>query len=188
MKRRFERVMIATVVVLGLAARAHATTITYTATNLADVVVGQDLWQYSYLVTGAPFPVDQGFTVFFNYSLYTQLQTAASVGPGPDWDTIVAPPSVITMTNGLFDALALGASPTLAVPFTVKFVWLGPGTPGAQPFERYQLSPQFSVLESGQTIPLNPTAVPEPATWVLLATGLSMAVTRCRRWRRRSDH
>lgn len=40
---------------LPLLVTAQAATITYTATNLADVTPGEDLWRYDYVVSGGDF-------------------------------------------------------------------------------------------------------------------------------------
>ena len=157
----------------GLSTRALATTIEYEAINLADVVPGQDLWQYNYYVSGRTFSANQDFTIFFDYVKYSQLQSPPPA-VSPDWNLLVLQPDLQLPDNGAYDALAVVNNPSTANVFHLTFVWLGAGTPGSQPFTIDQLDAQgnvLQVLETGNTIPLQTT--PEPGTWLLCLAGLA---------------
>lgn len=150
--------------ILLLGSSASATTIAYTATDLPDAVPGEDLWEYAYTVSGRTFAAGEGFSVFFDYTQYTLLESPPPA-VSADWDIISLQPDVLLPDDGFYDALALVSAPSLTTAFTVSFVWLGTGTPGAQPFDIY--NPAFQTIESGVT-------VPEPGTGLLLAAGLFM--------------
>lgn len=143
---------------------SHAIQIVYEATDLTDVIPGQDLWQYSYTVSDYSFYMDYGFTIWFDYALYSDLED-----PPPfvniEWDPIVWQPDINIPDDGAYDALALVDGASLADPFIVSFVWLGTGIPGSQPFDVYD--PSFTTIESGVTAP-----VPEPSTVLLIGSGL----------------
>ena len=143
-----------------LAPPGRAATVIFTATDVVDVTPGQDLWEYSYRVSDVTFTANQGFTIFFDRTLYSQLQNPPTF-VNADFDLLVVQPDLALMSNGFYDALALRNAPSLADPFRVKFVWLGPGTPGSQPFTIYNTD--FSTISQGQTI-----GVPEPSTLSLL--------------------
>lgn len=145
---------------------SHATTIYYDATDLADTIPGEDLWQYTYTVGDYTFNEDYGFTIYFDYSLYSDLQDPPP-SVNTDWDPIVFQPDPPPVpADGIYDAIAVADNASLADPFTVSFVWEGPGVPGSQPFEVYFYDdPDFDIIESGQT-------VPEPATILLVGSGL----------------
>ena len=155
------------VLLIVFAGKSYATTISYQATNLADTIPGEDLWQYSYSVSGHSFNQFYGFTVLFDYLLYSKLED-----PPPfvnnDWDPIVLQPDLILQEEGAYDALALVDNASFADPFTVSFVWLGSGVPGSQPFQLYD--PNFETIESGRTTS-GAAAIPEPATLLLLGSG-----------------
>jgi len=155
-----------------------ATTISYEATDLTDTTPGEDLWQYTYTVGGFEFDTDYGFTIFFDYQLYADLED-----PPPsvnlEWDSIVWQPDSGLPDDGVYDALALVDVASLADPFTVSFVWLGTGAPGAQFFDVYDSS--FNTVESGQSAP-----VPEPGTILLVGSGLiGLAGLRKKAWKGR---
>jgi hypothetical protein len=177
MRRLLYVISVTSALLLGPSKPATAATIQYQATDLPDLVVGEDLWQYEYSPSGLVFQVDQGFAVFFDYTLYDDLQLVAPLPP--DWDPIVANPIPALTSNGFYDALALVNAPSLAGPFRVSFTWLGaPGTaPGSQPFEIYELDAQGAPVpfESGQTIAPSATEVPEPSTMFLVMTGVAVA-------------
>jgi hypothetical protein len=95
---------------------AAATTISYLATDLSDTVAGDDLWQYDYFVSGIAFDADQGFSVGFARSLYTDLESPPPA-VSADWDILTLQPDPGIPEDGLYDALALvaGAAATAAV-------------------------------------------------------------------------
>ena len=140
-----------------------ATTIEFEATDLADVNAGEDLWHYSYRVSDFVFDSDSGFTIFFDYQLYGPLLAAEFVNA--DWDVLMIQPDLALADDGFYDALAQSDDASLADSFAMTFVWLGPGSPGAQPFEVY--GPGFETLETGTTAP-----IPEPTTALLILVGL----------------
>ena len=150
---------------------SYAITISYQVTDLTDTTAGQDLWQYSYSISGYTFNTGYGFTILFDYSLYSGLED-----PPPfvnfDWDPIVLQPTLALPADGTYDALALVNNASLADPFVVSFVWLGSGTPGPQPFDLYVNDPDFEILESGRTTPEGTSPIPEPATLLLFGMGL----------------
>ena len=143
---------------------SSATIISYEATDLADIAPGEDLWQYSYTVSDFVFDTDYGFTLFFDYQLYANLEDPPP-SVNSDWDSIVLQPDSGIPDDGTYDALASVDGASLADSFTVSFVWLGSGTPGAQSFDVYD--PSFNTIDSGQSAP-----VPEPATILLVGSGL----------------
>ena len=170
MKRSVQSILflLAVAFLMIFVGNANATTISYQATDLADTTPGEDLWQYSYSVSGYTFNQNYGFTVLFDYSLYSNLED-----PPPfvnsDWDPIVLQPDPSLPADGTYDAQALVNNASLADPFTVSFVWLGSGTPGSQPFQVYD--PNFETIEEGRTTS-GAAAIPEPATLVLLGSGV----------------
>src|SRR4051812_36435108 len=90
---------------------ALATTIEFEAVNLADVTPGQDLWQYNYFVSGRTFLANQGFTIGFDYHLFTQLQSPPpAINAG--WSTIALQPDLNLPDSGSYDALALVNNPS----------------------------------------------------------------------------
>ena len=150
---------------LYLTGAAQATTITYEYTDLADVVSDQDLWQVDYRVSDATFLADTGFFIDFDITSYTTLQDPAPFVNG-DWDPLVIPP---IPDDGSYDALALVDNASLADIFSLTFVWIGTGIPGAQPFSVYNET--FTVIETGMTTAFNNGTVPMPAPLGLFAIG-----------------
>ena len=79
--------------------------------------------------------------------------------------------------RGMFDAFALVDNPSVAGTFAVSFVYLGSGSPGAQPFEVFAAN--SNLLESGLTSPAA-TAIPEPSTALLSLLGMACYTVRFR--------
>ena len=145
---------------------SHAINILYQPTDLADSIPGEDLWQYSYTVSDYIFDMDYGFTIYFDYLLYADLEDPPPV-VNDNWGPIVWQPDTAIPDDGAYDALAWEDTASLADPFTVSFVWLGSGTPASQFFDVYE--PGFITIESGGTAP-----IPEPATALLLLSGIGI--------------
>jgi hypothetical protein len=156
---------------LCFAASGRATTIEYVAVDLADVTAGDDLWRYDYTVSGRTFLQTEFFDIYFGPLLYGTL--AAQPAPTADWDVaVLQQPNAANLPpfdTGIFDAFALVPAPSLAGTFSVEFIYLGIGTPGAQVFEIF--GPDSSLLETGLTS--TPAGViPEPSTALLFLLGL----------------
>ena len=94
-------------------APAIAVTFRFAVVDLTDTTPGQDLWEYSYQVTGLTLTAGQGFTIFFDLNRYTLLQN-----PPPfvnaDFDLLIAQPDLALSSNGFYDALALRNNPSFA--------------------------------------------------------------------------
>jgi len=153
---------------------AAAATITYQASDLPDTTPGEDLWQYQYTVNANLHAFD-GFNVFFSPALYASLE-ASPAPPNADWFVTTVPIDAALPADGVYNALALSDNPALSPPFSVSFVWLGSGTPGAQTFEIFD--PTFTITETGVT---TLAAVPEPASVALLCVGLLAVIGLSRR-------
>jgi hypothetical protein len=166
------RVMMLVFVSVFAVGMAQAATITFEAIDLDDVNVGEDLWQYSYTLSGHDFLRDQGFAVYFNPDLYTSLQNPVPA-VGGDWDVMSFQPDPNIPSDGWYDALALVDHASLENPFSISFVWLGDGTPGAQRFDIFD--PNWEVSGDGTTSP-----VPLPSAVLLLVSGLLVVIGRRR--------
>ena len=149
--------------------------IKFTASDMPDEVLGQDLWRYTYELNGFAFSTGHGFSVYFDHQLYANLHGLLPSGSS-QWDVIAIQPDVFLAQPGLFDAQALVNSPSLNVTFEVRFIWLGGGgaTPGAQLFEQYDSD--FQTISTGTSV------VPEPGSLALFGVSL-LAWCGCRRMR-----
>ena len=147
-----------------------AATFRFEIVDLADATPGQDLWEYRYTVSDLALTAGQGFTIFFDFNLYTLLQNPPPL-VNADWDPITVQPDLALHSNGFYDAQARRNAPSLADPFKVRFVWLGSAgtTPGGQPFTVYDTD--FTPIAQGQT-------VPEPAASALLLAAASLLAQR----------
>jgi hypothetical protein len=171
--QRWLRPLVSLVALAALAAApAGAVVVTYFPRDVADVVPGEDRWEYAFQVDGfASYGAGYGFTVRFDPDHYAALDPDPTVPP--QWDAITAEPDPDLGDDGFYDAEALVDAPNAAAVFRVSFVWLGTGTPGAQPFDVREPSPSFEVVESGTTV------LPEPAGLSLGASALAaLAATR----------
>ena len=160
---------------LLLGAQVQAVSIQYDVEDLPDTVVGQDLWRYVYHVTGS-FAAFTGFNVLFDSTLYDQLEDPP-LAPNAEWMISTIPP--VSGADGLYTAITQQDKPSLADPFTISFVWLGSGTPGAQRFEA--LDDSFNVIATGATSPFGSPAIPEPGSLLLVAGALGLLGWRNRR-------
>ncbi len=141
----------------------------FVSTDLADTVVGEDLWRYDYSISG---PVDAfgSINLLFSPSSYANLQSHAL---DPNLSLLDVQPDAVASANGIVYATPLtgllaGDMATLSVEFT----WLGGpgGTPGAQPFEVVDGGGNLAGV--GETELRVTSAVPEPSTLLLTATAL----------------
>ena len=150
-----------------LANTAWAAAPQFTAVDLTDTTVGQDLWQYEYTLTG-PLPLFNAMNILFSSADYADLSLVSNGAP-TDLDVLLTQPDAGLSGDGQVLAQALAPlDASFSGKLQVSFTWLGTGQPGAQPFE--QLDDAFGVLDSGTTV----AVVPEPASAWLLMAGLGL--------------
>lgn len=166
MKKKYASLVLAAMLTLGATGLANASNaISYTATDLADVNGGEDLWQYTYTVSGDSFAQGTGFTIEFENSLFV-LSAAQQTAPNNDWD-VWTYASSYNPDIFVYDAFAMKDNASLVDQFSVAFVWTG-GTegPGVQFFKVYDEN--YTVQQNGMTAP-----VPVPGTVLLLGSALA---------------
>jgi hypothetical protein len=148
---------------------APAASVSYQATNLADVVAGQDLWQLDYTLTG-PFDTFDAVNLLFASDRYASIQLL-SMSPTGSLDVLLTQPDVQLGTAGQLNLSALQSLPgTFLSKVAVRLVWTDQASPGAQPFE--WLDADFNVKASGMTVPTS--VVPEAGGLPLMLGGLAV--------------
>lgn len=183
------------VLCMGVPVVADAITISYALESL-----GGANYRATYTVTnngslGAATSVGL-FSIAFDPALYHEaslsIVTPASIRAEWNEAILASAPGV----PALYDALATaGGIPvgSAVTGFAVTFSWIGPGTPGAQPFTIYNPA-TFAVLETGATAqssgpggpggppggPGDPggtgTAIPTLSTWGFIGLALLLAL------------
>lgn len=149
-----------------LATNLFAERIEFQVTN-----IGQNEYRYTYFVSDFEFGIDQELDIRFDPTLYDALSNGVA---GSDFAVLLLQPNNPPGSFGDYSALALVDKPSLTVPFSVDFIFLGSGQPGAQPFliNQFDANGTFvSTLESGSTTPLE-AAIPEPSGFLLTGAGL----------------
>ncbi len=158
---------------------AKGLTINANLTNLADAVPGQDLWNASFTLSSGVFQANQGFTIYFEPLLSSDI--SAPLAPIPaGWDVLSIQPDPLLAAPGFLDGLALINNPSFSQPFSVNFVWHGAVAPGAQRFETYKLNGGFAITATGQT---TVSTIPEVGNgfgtgWALAAVAALSALRR----------
>lgn len=93
---------------------AQALSINANLTNLADSVLGQDLWNASFTLSSGVFQANEGFTIYFNSLDYSNISAPLLPVP-PGWDVLSIQPDPPLSAPSFLDGLALVNSPTLRV-------------------------------------------------------------------------
>lgn len=158
------------VVFVFLSARCvFGTPMTEIQYEIADIGAGR--WQYTYDVYNISLTEEvEEFTIWFDYELYDNLIIVTGILEPPlsSWDEIVVQRERVLKDDGYYDAVSVASNIGIGESvsgFSVSFDWLGTGNPGSQFYEI--IDPvTFGTIESGYTIP-------EPATWLLLLTGVA---------------
>jgi len=146
--------------ILLLAGQLSAGTVWYQATSL-----GSNFYRYDYTID-YNFLQYQELDIKFDPTLYSNLTNGVA---SSDFNLVLLQPNNPSGTSGDYSLLALIGNPTLAGPFSVKFMFLGAGEPGSQLYFINQFDPSgqnlIDTIESGST-------VPEPANWLMAGAGL----------------
>jgi len=168
MIQRITSLLIAPMLALCVTSNSSATTIEYTASNIAGTT-----WQYDYNVINDSLGGDiQEFTIYFSQSQYANLDLGITPA---NWSPVFwQPGSIAGLNDGGYDALALasGITPSSSLAgFSIRFDWLGTDAPGSQPFEIIDPQNISQVMDAGSTS-LAKTVVPVPAAIWLFSSGL----------------
>lgn len=154
---------------LFAASAVTAATVSYSTTDLADAVIGQDRWRYHYAIA-APLPAFSAVNLLFDSSLYADLVVH---GSSPDLAVFETPPDPFLPADGQLTVMALtDILGTTTETVDLDFVWLGVGEPGRQAYEL--LDDFFNVVSPLplQTHLAGSQSLPVPGSLSLLAFGL----------------
>jgi hypothetical protein len=171
-----------------LASNLLSAVITFDVSVVGTTGSGETLYRYNYSVQGLTVPQNTEIDIRFDPALYGMLLNG--VAPA-GFDLLLLQPNNPPGAFGDYSALALVNNPSLAGPFSVDFTFIGPGTPGAQPFFINLIDPisgAITPIDQGFTTPAGGAVVPEPGTMVfgsaaLLMTVLTRAAARRKRGR-----
>lgn len=154
---------------------ARAVELSYFPIDVADAGAG-DRWVYQYGLDEFAYDAGYGFTVYFDPDLYADLDMSPDA-PNAHWDAITVQPDASLGDDGFYDAEALVDLASVGGVFTVSFVWLGAGSPGAQPFEVRESAPSYATVLTGTTVlpEADASALGAGALCALLATRRSLA-------------
>jgi hypothetical protein len=147
----------------------HAGTILFQVTDLGPGASPPlERYTYTYNMSGITLLANQELDIVFSAAFYGTLSNGV-VSPG--FDLILLQPNNPPGTPGHFSALALSNIGVVTGPWSVDFLFNGPGTPGSQPFFINQYDANGRLIttpppESGTT--QNSADVPEPGTFMLL--------------------
>jgi PEP-CTERM motif len=167
-----KRILTVFVAVLGVGITLLAVPTFADSVQFDVTQVSGNVWQYQYFVSGRTFAANQAFTIFFDPTLYTSLQS-----PPPsatDWHTFVLQPDLNLNSSGNYTSEALVDNASLSSSFSLTFMFIGLGTPSSQLFEVDQFDASgklTSVLSTGVTSPVT-SRVSEPSSIVLMGIGV----------------
>ncbi len=160
---------------LPLGGPVQAVILEYAASNLPDLVAGQDRWSYQYQLSGR-FGAFASVNLLYPADGYADLAFSAPPDPAvwdpAIWSSLITAPDPRFPADGLLGLTALVATSPLNLPFTLEFTWRVLGRPGAQGFE--VIDDGFNVIASGRTtLPAAP-GLPEPGSLLLVAGALAL--------------
>lgn len=150
----------------------------YVATDLADTVVGQDLWRYDYTISG-PLDAFGSMNLLFSPSSYADLTSHTTDANLVLLD--VQPNALLSGDGIVYVSPMNGLLAADTAELSVEFIWLGgsSSTPGTQPFE--VVDDAGNPAGNGMTASQAGGTVPEPSGLLLAATALlAMSVKRKR--------
>ena len=131
---------------------------------------GQNLYRYSYLISGFNLQRNQELDIQFDPAVYLSLSNGVATH---DFNLVLLQPNNPPGAVGDYSALALVDNPSLAGTFSVDVALVGSGSAqsSSQPFliNQFDQNGDFvATIGSGVTVPRVPS-VPEPGTGSLVA-------------------
>lgn len=152
---------------------SHASSVTFTRADIADLGPGEDLWQNTYTFSGA-LESFGGLNLIFSQAEYGTLSVS---GFSPDLSALITQPDTGLGTDGLVTLTALSDQlPSYTTSFVVTYVRLG-NLSDSHPYEVFDGN--FNIVDSGNAVIA--TVVSEPSDLTLLMIGGAVLAGRLRR-------
>lgn len=152
--------------------------IVYATEDLPNVVADQDLWRYTYTVSGRAFDQGYGFNIYYPSDSFGAITLVEA--PLDDWDPVEAlSPEETLNLPGLLVAQAKRDLPVGSARFIVDVIWFGVAAPGSQRYELFDT--EFTPLDPPGTLGTVAQVVPEPQAGLLVLTGLALLAAVVRR-------
>lgn len=158
-----------------LTANLLAATVGFTVTEVGTTGMGDTVFRYTYSPSGFDFNEDRELLLRFDPALYSSL-TNPVVPTG--FDPLVFQPDNPPGAFGDFSIFAPISGLSVGGVFSIDFIFLGSGTPGAQPFVINDfVNGDIMMFTSGSTVPdSGPVIIPEPSTIWFGSLGLLLPV------------